>query len=214
MRITKFGHASVRLEHGSTSLLIDPGLFTQPEDLDGVTGILITHEHPDHWTPDALALSDAPIWTIAAVAEQIAAASPTARERTTVVNPGDTFDAGVPVTAVGEKHAVIHPEFPQIFNSGYTVDLGGTRVHHPGDAFEIPGGDIDVLLVPASAPWLRASEAVDYARAVNAPVNLGIHDRIYTDFAHGVLEKQMDAFLPAAGQRYVRLADGEDLSLS
>src|SRR5690606_41121366 len=109
-------------------------------------------------------------------------------------------------------HAVIHPEFPQVSNTGYTVDLGGTRVHHPGDSFELPGQDVDVLLVPAGAPWMRASEAVEYARAVKAPVNLAIHDRVYTDFAHGVLQKQMDAFLPAHGQRYLRLADGEDLA--
>ncbi len=214
MRITKFGHASVRLEHDGTTLLVDPGLFTQPEALDGLSAILITHEHADHWTPETLRLSDAPIYTIEAVAVQIGNASPELGERVIVVEPGQRFDVGVPVTAVGEKHAVIHPEFPQIFNTGFTFDLGGTLVHHPGDAFELPGAAIDVLLVPSSAPWMRASEAVEYARAVKAPVNLAIHDRIYTDFAHGVLETQMNAFLPAAGQRYVRLADGEDLTLS
>ncbi len=213
MRITKFGHASVRLEHDGAALLIDPGMFTQPEAMDSLTGILITHEHADHWTPEMLAMSDAPIWTIAAVADQINAASPELGERITVVSPGESFDAGVPVTVVGEQHAVIHPDFPRIFNSGFTVDLGGTKVHHPGDAFEMPEGPIDVLLVPAGAPWMRASEAVEYARAVGAPVNLGIHDRIYTDLAHGVLEKQMEAFLPGNGQRYVRLTDGSDLSL-
>lgn len=118
---------------------------------------------------------------------------------------------GLPVRAVGELHAVIHPEFPRITNSGYVVDAGGTKVYHPGDALTEPGEAVDVLLVPSSAPWLKASEAVEFARAVKAPRNLAIHDRIYTEVAHGILEQHMNAFLPNEGLEYVRRADGEDL---
>ena len=42
-------------------------------------------------------------------------------ERVTVVAPGEEFDAGLPVRAVGELHAVIHPELPRFHNSGYVV---------------------------------------------------------------------------------------------
>ena len=45
-----------------------------------------------------------------------------------------------------------------------------------------------MLLVPSSAPWLKASEAIEFARAVKAPRNLAIHDRIYSDAGHGFLE--------------------------
>jgi hypothetical protein len=65
--------------------------------------------------------------------------------------------------------------------------------------------------VPVSAPWLKTSEAIDFARAVKAPRNLAIHDRIYTEAAHGILENHMNAFLPKEGLEYVRRADGEDL---
>ncbi len=128
-----------------------------------------------------------------------------------MVAPGETFDVGVPVRAVGELHAVIHPEFPRIFNSGYVLTLGDAKVYHPGDSLTEPGEDVDVLLVPSSAPWLKASEAVEFARAVKAPRNLAIHDRIYTEAAHGILEKHMNAFLPKEGLEYLRRADGEDL---
>ena len=50
--------------------------------------------------------------------------APEVAERLTVVAPGSTFDVGLPVRAVGELHAVIHPEFPRITNSGYVVDAG------------------------------------------------------------------------------------------
>lgn len=211
MRITKFGHACVRIEHDGTTVVLDPGMFTDVEAVDGADAVLITHEHFDHMVVDHLRATDAPIFTIAAVETAIRGEAPDVAERVTVIAPGDSFDVGLPVRAVGEMHAVIHPEFPRIFNSGYVVDAGGTKVYHPGDALTEPGEAVDVLLVPSSAPWLKASEAVDFARAVKAPRNLAIHDRIYTDAAHGILENHMNAFLPKEGLEYLRRADGEDL---
>ena len=211
MRITKFGHACVRIEHDGTTVVLDPGAFTDPEAVSGADAVLITHEHFDHYLPDHLRATDAPVFTIEAVAAKIREDAPDVAERVSVVAPGDSFDVGLPVRAVGELHAVIHPEFPRISNSGYVVTAGDTRIYHPGDALTEPGERVDVLLVPSSAPWLKASEAIDFARAVKAPRNLAIHDRIYTEAAHGILETHMNVFLPAEGLEYVRRADGEDL---
>lgn len=209
MRITKFGHACVRIEHGGTTVVVDPGVFTDPAAVTGADAVLITHEHPDHYLPDHLLAAKAPVFTIAAVAAKIRDEAPGVP--VTVVAPEEIFDVGLPVRAVGEMHAVIHPEFPRITNSGYVLTLGETKVYHPGDALTEPGEAVDVLLVPSSAPWLKASEAVDFARAVRAPRNVAIHDRIYTEAAHGILEQHMNAFLPDEGLSYVRLADGQDL---
>ena len=211
MRITKFGHACVRIEHDGTTVVLDPGAFTDPEAVSGADAVLITHEHFDHYLPDHLRATDAPVFTIEAVAAKIREDAPDVAERVSVVAPGETFDVGLPVRAVGELHAVIHPEFPRVSNSGYVVTAGDARIYHPGDALAEPGERVDVLLVPSSAPWLKASEAIDFARAVKAPRNLAIHDRIYTEAAHGILETHMNMFLPAEGLEYVRRADGEDL---
>ena len=156
MRITKFGHACVRLEHDGRSIVLDPGMFTDPSAVDGAGAVLITHEHPDHYVPDLLRRTDAPVFTIAAVAERIREDAPDVFERVTVVAPGESFDPGIPVRVVGELHAVIHPEMPRFFNSGYVV-TGDLTVYHPGDSLTMPDEDIDVLLVPSSAPWLKAS---------------------------------------------------------
>ncbi|WP_028643395.1 MBL fold metallo-hydrolase [Nocardioides sp. URHA0020] len=211
MRITKFGHACVRIEHDGTTIVLDPGVFTDPEAVDGADAVLITHEHPDHYLPANLLAADAPVFTVEAVAAKIREDAPALAERITVVAPDETFDAGLSVRAVGELHAVIHPEIPRIFNSGYVITAGDTTIYHPGDSLIEPGQEIDVLLVPSSAPWLKASEAIEFARAVKAPRNLAIHDRIYTDAGHGILESQMNLFLSKAGQEYLRRADGEDL---
>ena len=212
MRITKFGHACIRLEHDGTTLVLDPGMFTEPEALDGADAVLITHEHADHWTPELLARTDAPVFTIDAVAAKIRDDAAAVAERVTVVAPGESFSAaGVPVTAVGELHAVIHDELPRFHNSGYRVEMGGLSLFHPGDAITETDVDVDVLFVPVSAPWAPSRELIDYARAVKAPRNVAIHDRIYSEAGSALFDNQINLFLPKAGQEYFRLQDGHDL---
>ncbi len=210
MRITKFGHACVRIEYAGTTLVIDPGVFTEREALDGADAVLITHEHADHYLPDHLTASSAPVFTIEAVAAHIRDDAPDVAERLTVVCPGEELDLGLPVRVVGELHAVIHPDFPRFDNSGYVVTCGDQRVYHPGDALTAPGEPVDVLCVPVSAPWLKASEAVDFAREVGAPRNLAIHDRVYSEAGLGIVDGHMNALLPGT-QSYTRIADGSDL---
>ena len=211
MRIIKFGHACLRLEQGASRVVLDPGVFTDREAVDGATAVLVTHEHPDHLDVDHLRAADAPIWTIAAVAGQIAEAAPDLVERVTVVAPGDQLDLGLAVTVVGEQHAVIHRDLPRIVdNSGYLVSGGGTSLFHPGDALTGPGRPVDVLCVPVSAPWLKVSEAVDFARAVGAPRNLAIHDRVYSEAGLGIVDGHLGRLL-GEDQSYVRLPDGADL---
>ena len=48
MRLTKFGHACVRLEHDGQVVVLDPGAFTEREAVDGATAVLVTHQHLDH----------------------------------------------------------------------------------------------------------------------------------------------------------------------
>jgi L-ascorbate metabolism protein UlaG (beta-lactamase superfamily) len=216
MRITKFGHACVRLETespagGTAVVVLDPGSFTEPEAVDGATAVLITHEHPDHYLPDTLRRTAAPVFTIEAVAARIREDAPDVAERVTVVAPGEQFDPGIPTTAVGEKHAVIHPELPRFDNSGYLLDLGDINVFHPGDSLTVPEQEVDLLLLPVSAPWLKVSECIDYARDVGAQRSLGIHDAIYSEIGHGVVTAQLQRFLGERAQTYVRLQPGQDL---
>lgn len=211
MRITKFGHACVRLETDGQVIVLDPGGFTEPEAVDGATAVLITHEHADHYSADHLRRADAPIHTIAAVAEQIRQDAPDLAERVTVVAPGDQFDPGTPTTVVGEKHAVIHPDLPHLDNSGYLFDLEGTRIYHPGDSLTLPGSEVDLLLLPVSAPWLKIGECIDFARDVGAPKSLAIHDKIYSDLGLGFAAMLLEMFLEKSEQEYVRIEPGADL---
>jgi L-ascorbate metabolism protein UlaG (beta-lactamase superfamily) len=212
VRITKFAHSCVRLSHGDRDLVVDPGVLTGPEAVDGVAGVLVTHEHPDHWAIDLLRAAAAPVWTIAAVADQIREADPELGERVRVVAPGEELVVvGYGVRVVGRKHAIIHPELKHVDNSGYVVTAGGTSLFHPGDSFELPGQPVDVFCAPVSAPWAKMSELLNVARDIAAPRTLGIHDGVYSDFGLAIADDRFADFLAQRDGTYARPAPGTDL---
>jgi L-ascorbate metabolism protein UlaG (beta-lactamase superfamily) len=106
---------------------------------------------------------------------------------------------------------VIHPDLPRFYNSGYLFTLGDTTVYHPGDSLTVPEQAVDVLCVPVCAPWMRAAEGIDFARAVGASRNLAIHDRIYSEAGLRIVDGQYGRLLPG-GSSYTRLPDGADLT--
>ena len=210
MRLTKFGHACIRIEHDGHTLVFDPGVFTDAAAVDGADAIVITHQHPDHYHPEHLRRADSAIYTIEEVAAQIRTDVPDLADRLTVVAPGEDVDAGLPIRAVGELHEVIHPDLPRVHNSGFVVTAGDTTLFHPGDALTPPDVPVDLLCVVVSAPWMKVSEALDFARLVGAPRNLAIHDRVYSEAGLGIVDGHLSRLL-GDHQEYVRLADGADL---
>lgn len=209
MRITKFGHAAVRIEEGAGALVIDPGGFSEPECVDGVGAILITHEHPDHLDPSNLRRSDAPIFAGHGVAEALRDTDPEIAERVTVVAAGDTFQAaGLTVAAVGEWHHEIHPDIPLIQNTAYLV---ADSVFHPGDSYTPPPHPVPTLLMPVCAPWLRLADAVDFARGAGSATVLGIHDGLLNENGHQIYGGVASRLLDRAGLTFRQLSPGTDL---
>jgi L-ascorbate metabolism protein UlaG (beta-lactamase superfamily) len=203
----------VRIETRSTTVVVDPGGWSEREAVDGASAILVTHEHPDHLDPDNLRASDAPIYTIGAVARQIAELAPDVAERVTVVKPGDALDLGIPVTVVGEKHAVIHPELQHFDNSGYLLEVEGKRLFHPGDAVTEQPVDVDLLFLPVHAPWNKISEVVDYGRAVGAPLSVAIHDGLLNERGLALAQRQLSGMLGEREQEYLRVEPGQEVPL-
>jgi L-ascorbate metabolism protein UlaG (beta-lactamase superfamily) len=214
MELTKKGHACVRLAKGGRVLVIDPGAFSEPDAAAGAEAVLITHEHPDHFDEGRLraALDADPaaeIWTLAAVADRIAAAFP---GRVHTVGGGDTFRAaGFDIEVHGELHAVIHPDLPRVTNIGFAVD---GSVFHPGDALTDPGHPVPTLLLPVHAPWNKFSEIVDYVRQVGAERAYAVHDGLLSDAGLAVYGRNLSPQGPGTGTTaYARLAPGESVTV-
>jgi hypothetical protein len=93
-----------------------------------------------------------------------------------VATPGTTLQvAGAQLEVLGGDHAVIYPDVPMIPNNAYLVD--GACLH-PGDSFTRPSGQVEVLFVPTSAPWLKVAEVIDYLRAVSPRTAVPIHQAV------------------------------------
>jgi L-ascorbate metabolism protein UlaG (beta-lactamase superfamily) len=192
MRLTKFGHSCLLVEEGQARMLLDPGVLSGGfEGLEGLTALLFTHQHADHLDPERLrGLLDRNPGVRVVSDEGSAKPLGEAGADAEVVHDGDELDlGGVSVGVAGRDHAVIHPDIPLIPNVGYLV---GGRLFHPGDAFTHPGQAVEVLAVPAGAPWLKASESIDYLRAVRPQVAVPVHEKVLSaaglSLHYGLLE--------------------------
>ncbi|MEV0268909.1 MBL fold metallo-hydrolase [Hamadaea sp. NPDC050747] len=205
MRVTKFEHSCVRVERDGAVLVIDPGPWADPAALDGVDAVLITHEHFDHLDVDKLAdtLAKRPSVTVHAH-EAVVAKLAALDGATRTVASGDAFEAaGFGVKAYGGLHALLHPEVTPVPNLGFLVE---DSVYHPGDSFDVPeGATVETLFVPVSGPWLKASESVDFIRAISPRRVYALHDGLLNEFGHMVVDGSLAKL---ARCEYARLEPG------
>jgi len=211
MRMTKLGHSCVRLDSDGRAIVLDPGVWSGTDPVAGASAVLITHEHVDHLDATVLraALERDPgleVWTNAAVAVQFGELA----DRVHAVGHGDAFSAaGFDVRVYGSEHAPIHPDIPLVPNIGFAVD---GKVFHPGDSFTIPDEPVEALLLPISAPWLKASETFDYARAVKPRVSYAIHDAVLSANGVGLISQLAGLLLGGEGS-YARLEPGSSVEI-
>jgi L-ascorbate metabolism protein UlaG (beta-lactamase superfamily) len=213
MRFTKFGHSCVRLEKDGAALVIDPGTLSDaPAALTGAAAVLITHEHVDHLDADAIkaALSSNPdltLWTTSSVTTQFTDFGP----RIHAVRHGDVLEiAGFSVHVYGEKHALIHQDVPLVENTCFMID---GELFHPGDSFTVPEDPVSTLLVPISAPWLKAGDMIDYFRAVAPARGYAIHDAILNQAGLGLMTMMMELAATPSGAPVARLEPGTTVDL-
>ena len=78
-------------------------------------------------------------------------------------------------------------------------------VYHPGDALHVPDVDVETLLVPVSAPWLKLREGLDFVRAVAPARAFPIHDAMFSDIGNAGVDRWM---VQEGGTDYRRLTPG------
>jgi L-ascorbate metabolism protein UlaG (beta-lactamase superfamily) len=213
MRMTKLGHSCVRLERDGQAMVLDPGVWSGSDPLAGANAVLITHEHADHLDTGVVRAAlerDAglELWTSAPVAAQFADLG----ARVHTVSHGDAFTAaGFVVHVYGHHHAPIHPDLPLVPNVGFAIE---GKVFHPGDAFTIPSEPVEALLLPISAPWLKTSEMIDYARAVQPRVSYAIHDELLNANGINLIAQLAGMLLGGSGEGgYARMEPGASVEI-
>lgn len=166
MHIRKFRHSCLVVEKDGQSLVIDPGEWSTDFVVpDNVVGVIVTHEHGDHFytetlreiiatNPDAIIYAHA---DVVVEAPDLPTMSVAANETKLI---GDFT-----VRFTGGDHARVFPDKPVCANIGVLVDNG--ELYYPGDSLVLPQVPVNVLLLPVSAPWLKLSEALDFFTTVH-----------------------------------------------
>lgn len=213
MKLTKYEHACLVLEDAEKTLVIDPGVFskTVPE-LTNVTGIVITHAHPDHFDIELLrklikANPSAQVFTVQSVADEVSDICTPQVVTSGMVATCEPFE----LNFYGGQHAEIHTSIPLIENIGVMVNK---LLYYPGDSFALPDIGVHVLAVPASAPWMRMSEALNFIEDVKPKRVFPTHNGLLSDIGAKIHYGLLENFVDHLGGEFEIVAPGKSIDLS
>lgn len=196
MKITKFGHCCLLIEENGTRILTDPGIYSEKQnEIKDIDIILITHEHTDHFhivsvkqvlknNPEAKIITNTAVGKL--LDKESFSYQIVEKENTLTKN-------GIKFEGFGEKHALIHESLEPVQNTGYFIN---EKLFYPGDALTNPHRDIDILALPVAGPWIKLSEAINYALELKPKRCFPVHDGILVNI--GTTNSVPQMILPKA----------------
>lgn len=211
MKITKYVHSCLLIEHGGKVVLCDPGQFSWESglfDVDALTRldlIVVTHEHFDHlYLPFVQALRakfpEVPILTTPSVQQQLAengiANVTTESHELAAVFSSKQHASLDPLGAAPENIAA------HVFG---LVTVGGDR----HDLEETKA----VLALPATAPWGSLTGAASMLERLKPRYVIPIHDWHWNEAARAGAYDRLDAFTKEHGIVFLRPTDGQPIEV-
>jgi L-ascorbate metabolism protein UlaG (beta-lactamase superfamily) len=207
MKITKLGHCCLLIEQNGVRILTDPGNYSTAQDtLTGIDFVIITHEHTDHLHVESVKAIiknnlEVKICTNSAVSKILAKENISS----TVIEHNQVADLkGVSVKGWGSQHAPIYKTVENVENTGYII---AGRLFYPGDAFTLLDRSIDILALPVAGPWMKISEAIEYALVVKPKKCFPVHDGNLRKY--GVSHRLPKNELSKAGIEFIALEEGQ-----
>lgn len=211
MKVTKLEHATLVLELEGKTLILDPGFYTRPlEGFRDVVGIVITHNHDDHVHQDQIdrILKDNPTALILGTQEVVERLAP---RSATAVHHGDFYELG-PFTAefFGSMHIEIHRSIPLIQNCGVMIN---DTLYYPGDSYTTPDRAVKVLACPASAPWLKIGDVMDFIEEVKPARCFPTHNIHLSEQGNQLNNGRIKGAVESVGGTFEYLLPGDSLNL-
>ena len=178
-------HASIRIRYDGLDIHVDPvGAKCEPATdyaaFPGADLVLVTHEHFDHFDPDAIralgVTGGASLFANPAVRDRLGFGTALANGDRAQVRENVSIEA-VPAYNTTPGRETFHPKGR---DNGYILTLGGFRVYIAGDTEDIPEmadvTDIDVAFLPVNQPYTMTPEqAAKAARTIRPKVLFPYH---------------------------------------
>jgi L-ascorbate metabolism protein UlaG (beta-lactamase superfamily) len=172
LSITFVGHGTLVFGHGGKTIHVDPfGKLADYAALPKADLVLITHAHPDHLDPTALAAIRKPDTQVVVAAD----CEGKVEGAITLANGEKKTLLGIEVAAVPAYNLVQMrpdgtPYHPKGRGNGYLLTFGDTRVYVAGDTENTPEmktlQNVAVAFLPMNLPYTMTPEMVaDAARA-------------------------------------------------
>ena len=181
--ITMIRHGSIALTYKGFNIQVDPVSKLGDKEIDYAAFppadcILITHEHGDHYDPDAIGKLSGERTRVLL--------NPATQEkfgRGEAVRNGDTLRVGklgliaVPAYNITEGHLQFHP---QGRDNGYILDFDGFRVYVSGDTEDIEEmagfGPLDVAFLSTNQPYtMTTTQCIEAAMTLQPKVLVPYH---------------------------------------
>lgn len=212
MKLTKYQHACLVVEKDGTTIVVDPGVYSHDFIMpSNVNAVVITHEHPDHFDEKLVNLILIAHPKAAIIAHESISGRFT--EYTSIAaKVGEPFTVGsMTLQFFGGNHASISPTVQVPPNLGVLID---NYLYYPGDSFTVPEGvQVKALALPASAPWLKISESMEFLTRVRPDFTFPTHDAILSNEGKELADRMLGAVASGQNITYKRL-DSSTIQLS
>jgi L-ascorbate metabolism protein UlaG (beta-lactamase superfamily) len=95
-------------------------------------------------------------------------------------------------------------------NTGYLIER---KLFFPGDSFTVLSKDIEILALPVEAPWMKVSEAIEYAEMLKPKVCFPIHDAVLSSAGMQIADRIFENILSTLGIKYMTLGKEESIEV-
>ena len=184
VRFTCIKHASIQISYNDLEIQVDPvGMGMKPEtdysQFPKADIILVTHEHHDHFDPDAiqqLSTKNTTIYVNPSVKAQLGKGK-ALKNGYKVKYANDITIEAVPAYNTTPGREKFHPKGR---DNGYVLTLDGLRIYIAGDTEDIPEmanlKDIDIAFLPCNQPYtMTVEQAVRAAKVIKPKVLFPYH---------------------------------------
>ncbi|MEK7652062.1 MAG: MBL fold metallo-hydrolase [Patescibacteria group bacterium] len=215
MKISKFLHSCILLEQGDSKILFDPGTYcfmegkVKAEDFKNISGIFITHAHPDHFDIEALKIiiknnPQCKIYTNSDMG-QVLSENGISFEQ---FEDGEIELRPFKIQAFFAAHAPILKR-QMVKNTAFFVN---EKFLHPGDSYaeSVMQLSPEILALPVAGPWMDMNAGANFTYKCHAKTVLPIHDEHIKQFFSTNMYKIWETGLADQGVKFVSMLNAGD----